>query len=962
MLGRQAAKWLARRGARDLILVSRREPTELTKDIIVHLEQQGCRVHVMLADVSKREDVAALFGRIQRDLPPLKGVIHASGVLDDGLMAEQTWGRFEVVLAPKQTGAMLLHEMTKQTELDFFILYSSAASILGSPGQGNYATANAFLDGLAQQRAAAGLPALSINWGPWTEGMAASETVVRSLALQGLTPLTSEESHEVMERLILGGDVQATILDADWRRMRQRLSAYALPVLEFIAPEVQTNRNDSLVVQTLRSADEAERPQLLIAHVSAELQQILSLEQPPKLDTPLAELGLDSLMAVELSTRLQLQFEPEITISPTIAFDYPSAGALAEHLLHLLNELPEVVEPPTVHVTTQHDDVAIIGLGCRFPGAANAQQFWRNLRDGVDSTCEIPPDRWDESRYYNSTPAAGKIYTRRGGFLDSIGDFDAEFFGVAPQEACWIDPQHRLLMEVSWEALEDAGVVPGQSHDANVGVFMGIMSQDYAQLAAEAEVDALEAFRGGGLSHSAGVGRLSFMFGFEGPSLAIDSASSSSLVAVCQAVRSLRDRECNLALAGGANAILTPTNSLLLCQVGMLSPDGCCKSFSADADGFGRGEGCGVVVLKRLRDAERDGDRILAVIRGTAVSHNGASGGLTAPNGLSQERLLRQALANARLNPTDVDYLEAHGTGTPLGDAVELGAAANVLGRGRGAEKPLLVGSVKANISHLESAGGVSGLIKVALAMQHGVIPRQLHFERPSRHIAWERLPVQVVSEPTNWPRDDVRTASVTALGMSGTNAHVILQSVGQPKSKTPEGLRPRSHHVLVLSGQTPSRLQRSARQYAEWFAANGDVDFADVCYSAAVGRRHWDHRLAIVADSAESARAQLLAFLKVGEGTHGIQGKARKSPKLAWLFSGEDSTYLGMGRTLYATEVVFRDTLDQLNATLPPDQQGCVAQAMLQEGPSPPTEQVTEIALFLLQAGLAAAMAQLGG
>ncbi len=515
---------------------------------------------------------SALFARIKRELPPLKGLIHASGLLDDGLMAEQSWSRFESVLAPKQSGALLLHEMTAEMPLDFFILYSSAASILGSPGQGNYATANAFLDGLAQTRAAAGLPALSVNWGPWNEGMAASETVVRSLALQGLTPLTSDESHQVLEQLIVSGAVQATVLDVDWRRLRRRLSAYALPILDVVAPDLSNEAaGDSELVEKLRSLQEGERTKLLTVHVQNELQQILSLAQAPDPETPLAELGLDSLMAVELSTRLQLQLEPEITISPTIAFDYPSAFALTEHLLSLLRELPEPIEPVAARVTTERDDVAIIGLSCRFPGAENAQQFWQNLCDGVDAVGELPADRFDVDKYYSPTPAPGKMYTREGGFLPAIADFDADFFGISPQEACWIDPQHRLLMEVSWEALEDAGIAPHQSPDPRVGVFMGIMSHDYAQLNVDDDLDIIDGFRGAGLSHSAGVGRLSYMFGFEGPSIAIDSASSSSLVAVCQASKSLLESECNVALAGGVNAILTPTNSLLLCKAGMLA-------------------------------------------------------------------------------------------------------------------------------------------------------------------------------------------------------------------------------------------------------------------------------------------------------------------------------------------------------------------------------------------------------
>ncbi len=920
MLGRQAAKWLAERSARDIVLVSRKPASESTNELITQLERLGCRIHVMQADISDRAQTMELFARIQQELPPLKGVIHASGVLDDGLMAEQNWSRFETVLAPKQSGALWLDELTADMELDFFILYSSAASVLGSPGQANYATANAFLDGLAQRRRAAGLPALSINWGPWNEGMAASPTVVRSLAFQGLTPLTADEAHQAMEQLIATGAIQATVLDADWRRMRQRLSAYALPVLDLVAPEIpKGSGTDSQLVASLRAVDENERTQLLTAHVQTELQQILSLAKPPELDVPLGELGLDSLMAVELSTRLQQQLEPEITVSPTIAFDYPSPMALTQHLLSLFRELPEVIEPVSVSHVTEGDEVAIIGLGCRFPGADNATEFWGNLLAGVDSVRELPADRWDVEDYYSPKPVPGKMVAREGGFLDRIGDFDAEFFGISPQEAGWIDPQHRLLLEVSWAALEDAGIVPKQAGDANVGVFMGIMSQDYAQLKVDDEAGTIAAFQGAGLSPSAGVGRLSYMFGFEGPSLAIDSASSSSLVAVCQAAKSLLENECNLALAGGVNAILTPTNSLLLSQAGMLAPDGRCKSFSAAADGFGRGEGCGVVVLKRRRDAERDGDRILAVIRGSAISHNGTSGGLTAPSGKSQERVIRRALENSRMTAAQIDYFEAHGTGTALGDTIEIGAVANVLGQGRAEEKPLLLGSVKANIGHLEAAAGISGLIKVVLSMQHGTIPRQLHFEEPSGQIPWDRLPVKMVTETTPWPNATRRTASVHALGMSGTNAHCVLASVDETQVVKPESpLPPRSHHLLTLSAKSPAGLARVAKLYGDWFEGSSDAQLANACYVAGVGRRHWNYRAAIVADSTATAARQLRLLEQEAGRLPTTEGQTTaQPPKVAWHYAGDDARVFAAGHTLYETQPLFRETVDQFNQQL---------------------------------------------
>ncbi|MAT14452.1 MAG: hypothetical protein CMJ46_04195 [Planctomyces sp.] len=451
---------------------------------------------------------------------------------------------------------------------------------------------------------------------------------------------------------------------------------------------------------------------------------------------------------------------------------------------------------------------------------------------------------------------------------------------------------------------------------------MGIMSQDYAFLPSLDDRDVIGAFAGGGFAHSAGVGRISHYFGFEGPSVAIDTASSSSLVAVIQAAQSLRDGHCHLALTGGANAILAPGNSLLLSKAGMLSPDGRCKSFSAAANGFGRGEGCGVLVLKRLRDAERDGDRVLALIRGGAVAHNGMSGGLTTPNTRSQVRIISDALKQAGLAPNEIQYLEAHGTGTEYGDPMELTAAASVLGKGR--REPLLVGSVKANISHLEAAGGISGIIKTVLAMQHGILPRQLHFEEPSPHIPWQRLPLKMVTEQTDWPAAEERIAGVTALGLSGTNAHVILSSKPAPvESATPATPKPQSSQLLVLSAKSESALRRKANDYLTAFSSLTEDDFGDFCHTVSAGRVHFEYRAAVVADSMEAAIPSLRQLAGKENRTNGQSpgevlktGIARSAPKISWVFGdAEDFTTHLRQLAEFNTHVraKFTSLLDQL-------------------------------------------------
>lgn len=915
-LGRLAGMWLANNGAKHIVLSSRRAPSDEAKAFIEQIESLGCNVHVELTDASVESDIARLFQRFGNELPPLRGVIHAAGVLDDGFVVDQSWSRFKKVLAPKVTAASLLHEFTRKLALDFFVLYSSASSVLGSPGQSNYATANAYLDGLASYRRQQGLPATSVNWGPWTNGMADDTKIIKRLAMQGIAPLIADEAHAALEAILTSNKTPSTVLDVNWSRMRMAGSGEANPLLQELVPAPSMSRvGTTQLVEKIKQKSGAARREILVSTLQEELQEILSTSETPDPDTPLIDMGLDSLMAMEFGTRLQRKLGDDLSFAPTLLFDYPTVSAISDYLLDLLAEMsdPQPVEqqPAATSTETARDDVAIIGMGCRFPGAASLGHYWDNLLRGVDSVGEIPGDRWDVNQFYDPSPQAGKMYTRQGGFIENIGHFDPAFFNISGQEACWIDPQHRLLLEVSWQALEDAGLCTQPLDDANVGVFMGIMSQDYAQLHRVEDVDAIDAFQGAGLAHSAGVGRISYVFGFEGPSIAVDSASSSSLVAVCQAAKSLQEGKCNLALAGGVNAILTPGNSLLLSKAGMLSPDGRCKSFSADADGFGRGEGCGVVVLKRRCDAERDGDRIFAVIRGSSVSHNGFSGGLTTPSGRSQERVIREALADAQISPNEVQYLEAHGTGTELGDPIEVRAAASVFGKGRSPDRPLLLGSVKANIGHLEAAGGVSGLIKTALAMHHGTLPPQLHSKNPSPHVPWDRLPLTIVQQPTPWPETNERIAGVTALGMSGTNAHVVLSArrhVDIDKQESSQA----SHHLLVLSARDDSALQDIARKYADCLEPQADVELANFCYSALVGRRHFEQRAAIVIESTSQARDGLQG-LSVGRAAANVHlGLAGAQPKLGFYFGDVEHISSMSGESLYEIEPVFREVVDR--------------------------------------------------
>ena len=569
----------------------------------------------------------------------------------------------------------------------------------------------------------------------------------------------------------------------------------------------------------------------------------------------------------------------------------------------------------------KREPIAIVGIGCRLPGGAGSPDaLWQLLRDGVDAIGEIPSSRWDIDAYYDADVSApGKMATRHGGFLREVDRFDPQFFGIAPREAASMDPQQRLLLEVAWEALEHAGIAPAKLSGSRSGVFIGINTGDYAQHILNTRgVEGLDAYYASGIAHSIASGRLSYVLGLHGPSISLDTACSSSLVALHLAVQSLRQGESSLALAGGINLMLSPETTITLSKYQMLAPDGRCKFGDAGADGFVRAEGCGVVVLKRLSDALADGDRVLAVIRGTALSQDGASSGLTAPNGPAQEAVIRAALANGGVTPHEVSYVEAHGTGTALGDPIEVQALGAVFGPGRAAEQPLLVGSVKTNLGHLEAAAGITGLIKLVLMLEHGQVPASLHFSTPSPHIAWDELPIGVPVELARWqPSGARRVAGISSFGFSGTNVHVVLE---QPPASVPvTSAVERPLHALPLSAASDGALRELAGRYARFLAADAEPNLADVAFSAGSGRSHFAHRLALVAADSAAAAEALAAFGR-GEGATGLSARhveRADAPKVAFLFTGQGAQYAGMGRGLYASQPVFRAALDRCAAIL---------------------------------------------
>ncbi|MBV9878398.1 MAG: type I polyketide synthase [Verrucomicrobia bacterium] len=561
------------------------------------------------------------------------------------------------------------------------------------------------------------------------------------------------------------------------------------------------------------------------------------------------------------------------------------------------------------------EPIAIVGLSCRFPGSESPEAFWRLLSSGTDAVKEVPRDRWDRVPPDSAeTPVPGKTQKDYGGFLDHIDRFDAAFFGISGREAEQMDPQQRLLLEATWEALENAGIAPDQLRGSRTGVFVGITSSDYFRLALANNPTGLEIYAATGNSLNAAAGRLSYVFGFNGPSIAIDTACSSSLVAVHLACQSLRAGEADLALAGGVNLLLTPEPFAWLGKAGLMAPQGRCRTFDESADGFVRGEGCGIIALKRLADAAAAGDRILALIRATTVNQDGASGGLTVPNGLAQQALVRDALKAAHLEPVDLDYIEAHGTATALGDPIELEALAAVLGKNRPENCPLRVGSVKTNIGHLESAAGIAGLIKVVLALEHGEIPQQLHFHKLNPRICIGDASIEIAATATAWPRSSRRRiAGVSSFGLSGTNGHAILEEAPEPKQVSfAAGVQERPVHLLTLSAASQSALRELAQAYHNYLENNPGCSLADVSHTTAVGRSALPHRLAIPANSVAMATELLGSFLQGKPQSAISSGRMNADSRIAFLFTGQGAQYLGMGRSLYESEPVYRAAFDR--------------------------------------------------
>ncbi|WP_443705586.1 SDR family NAD(P)-dependent oxidoreductase [Saccharothrix coeruleofusca] len=933
--GLVARHLVAERGVRNLVLASRRGPDAPgAAEFAAELTGLGASVTTVACDVADRESLLGVLAAIPAE-HPLTAVVHVAGVSDDGVVGSLTTEQVDNVLRPKVDAGWLLHELTEDLDLSAFVLFSSAVGALGAPGQANYAAANAFLDALARHRRALGLPAVSLDWGLWATAsqMSASlrEADWERMTRSGIKAISDEEGLALFDAaLTVGAPVVLPV--------RLDLAAFRGQVPPVLRNQVSGRVRRAVVAsggdagswtRRLLARPPAARHRIVLDAVAAETAAVLGHTSASSLspDRAFKDIGFDSLASVELRNRITAL--TGLRLPPTVVFDYPSPASLADYVLGEVVSANSSAQatPAVATADTSGDPIVIVGMACRYGGGVDSPEaLWAMVEQGRDAAAEFPSDRgWNLAELFDPEPGrSGTTNTRAAGFLPGATEFDPEFFGISPREATAMDPQQRLLLESAWEAFERAGIDPSATRGTRTGVFVGLSANDYGNLLAR-ESRGLEGHLLTGTAASVASGRIAYEFGLEGPALTVDTACSSSLTTVHMAAQALRSGECDLALAGGAAVMATPVVFQEFALQGGLSPDGRCRAFGADADGTGWAEGVGLLVLERLSDARRNGHQVLAVVKGSAVNQDGASNGLTAPNGRSQQRVIREALANAGVSAADVDVVEGHGTGTRLGDPIEVQALLATYGREHTEESPLWLGSLKSNLGHAQAAAGVAGVIKMVQALRHGLLPRTLNAEKPTPHVDWSDGAVKLLTEARHWPeRDRPRRGAVSAFGISGTNVHVVLEQAPEPEQppSAPESDRVLAPSVkpFVISARGAAALRGQAARLNAYLAEHPGVDL-DALGRSLGGRAALEHRAVVLAQDLGALTAGLTAIAADAAESNAdvVLGEGGGLSRSVFVFAGQGGQWRGMAVDLWRTSPLFAAAMTECDAALAP-------------------------------------------